>query len=143
VVATSDRPGTYVEIERTWKTGDVVDLALAMHVSAAPLPASSEIFALTYGPLVLAGALGDEGVPHGGDIVQNERKYGEYLDTPFEAPRLAGDADRIVKSVRPAGGSLAFTVPDAQGRPVRLKPYHQVAHERYATYWQVEPPRLA
>ena len=87
--------------------------------------------------LVLAGALGKEGIAPGSDIVVNERRYGEYLNTAFEAPKLAGDPPAIAKTVRPAGQPLTFTVPDAQGKPVRLKPYHQIAHERYVTYWQV------
>jgi DUF1680 family protein len=137
VVARSDKPGGFVTIDRTWKDGDVVDLALAMSVAASPLPNAPGIFALTYGPLVLAGALGKEGIAPGSDIVINERRYGEYLNTSFEVPKLAGDPVAIAKTVRPAGQPLAFTVPDASGKAVRLKPYHQIAHERYVTYWQV------
>lgn len=137
VVARSTGPGTYVDIDRTWKDGDTVDLALAMSVAAAPLPTSPDIFALTYGPLVLAGALGKDGVPPGADIVVNERKYGEYVNTPFEPPQLKGDPAAIARAVKRAGAPLAFAVADAKGRTVRLKPYHQIAHERYVTYWRV------
>lgn len=136
VVAHSATPGGFITLDRTWKDGDVVSLTLAMHVEAALLPNAPEIVALTYGPLVLAGALGDEGIAPGSDIVVNERRYGEYLNTPFEAPKLAGDPQAIAGAVRPGGGPLAFTVADAQGRTVRLKPYHQIAHERYVTYWR-------
>jgi DUF1680 family protein len=139
VVARSEKPGGFVTVDRTWNDGDVVTLALSMQVEAEPLPNAPDIFALTYGPLVLAGALGDEGIAPGSDIVVNERKYGEYLNTPFEAPKLAGDPLAIARSVRPAGQPLAFTVADAQGRAVRLKPYHQIAHERYVTYWRTAP----
>lgn len=137
VVARSTKPGSYIEIARTWATGDTVDLTLAMSVAAAPLPADPDIFALTYGPLVLAGALGSDGIARGSDIVVNERKFGEYLNTSVEVPVLKGDPVEIAKTVKPADPPLAFTVPDAAGRAVKLKPYHQIAHERYVTYWKV------
>jgi DUF1680 family protein len=139
VVARSQTPGGFVTLDRTWQDGDVITLQLAMRVEAQPLPNAPDIFALTYGPLVLAGALGNEGIAPGSDIVVNERRYGEYLNTPFEAPRLAGDPDAIARTVRPAGQPLVFTVADASGRTVRLKPYHRIAHERYVTYWRTAP----
>ncbi|MBV9549289.1 MAG: glycoside hydrolase family 127 protein [Alphaproteobacteria bacterium] len=129
-------PGAYIVLNRTWKDGDVVKLVLSMQVAVEPLASSPGIFAFTYGPLVLAGALGREGIAPGADIVINERRVGEYLNTPFEAPRLAGDPAALARKVRQGSQPLTFTVPDAHGRPVRLKPYHQIAHERYVTYWQ-------
>jgi DUF1680 family protein len=129
-------PGAYIVLDRTWKDGDVVELLLSMHVTAEPLASSPQIFAFTYGPLVLAGALGREGIAPGADVVVNERKFGEYLNTPFEAPRLTGDPAVLARRVRRGSQPLAFTVPDALGGLVRLKPYHQIAHERYVTYWK-------
>jgi DUF1680 family protein len=137
VAARSAQPGSYVTIDRTWADGDIVDMTLEMAVAAAPLAAAPDIFALTYGPLVLAGALGDEGIAQRADIVVNERKYGAYIDTPFQAPQLAGRPDDVAAAVRPAGTALTFTVGDTAGRPVRLVPYYQISHQRYATYWDV------
>ena len=136
-VETSHQPGGYLSLARSWQDGDTVDLQMAMSVAASELVAAPGIFALTYGPLVLAGALGSEGIAPGSDIVVNERKFGEYLDDPVEVPRLAGEPEAIAAAVRPAAAPLTFTVPDASGRPVTLKPYYRIAHERYVTYWQV------
>ena len=43
--------------------------------------------------------------------------------------------------VKPGDGPLEFTIPAENGAPVRLIPYHRIAHERYATYWRVKPVR--
>lgn len=138
VVARSDRPGGYVVVDRVWHSGDTVDLSLPMQVTAMPLPSAPSIVALTYGPLVLAGTFGGSDIPAGADIVVNERKYGEYLDTPFTVPRLPPeDPETIARAVRPGTAPLTFTVADTDGRPIALKPYHRIAHERYATYWQL------
>ncbi len=138
VVARSDTPGSYIEIDRLWRDGDGVDVTLPMEVAAAPLPAAPGIVAFTYGPVVLAGALGREGIAPGADIVINERKYGSYLDTPFVPPVIAGDPATIAREVKPAGAPLRFTIADSQGRAVPLIPYYRIAHERCAVYWPLE-----
>ncbi len=137
--ARSDSPGSYVELARTWRDGDEVELQLTMEVAAEWAPAAPDIVAFTYGPLVLAGALGREGLAPGSDIVVNERLYGTYNDTPFSPPTLAGDPEAIAEAISAGEKPLEFTVLSAAQEPVRLIPYHRIAHERYATYWKVEP----
>jgi DUF1680 family protein len=137
--ARSDNPGSYVALSRTWRTGDQVELRLAMAVAADSAPAAPDIFAFTYGPLVLAGALGREGLAPGADIVVNERKYGSYNEGPVAVPKLSGAPDAIASRVRAGDKPLEFTVAATDQTPVRLIPYYRVAHERYATYWKTEP----
>jgi hypothetical protein len=113
-VARSREPGSYLELERTWRSGDEVELRLVMQAAAEAAPAAP-------------------------DIVANERRYGEYNDTPFVPPALAGDPRGLVASIRAGAAPLEFTIPSADETPVRLVPYHRIAHERYATYWKLEP----
>jgi hypothetical protein len=136
--ARSGNPGSYIDLTRTWKSGDQVELRLAMEVAAESLPAAPDIVAFTYGPLVLAGTFGREGLAPGADIIVNERKYGSYNDTPFTVPTLAGDPQALANGIK-AGERLLEFVVAAESGPVRLVPYHRVAHERYATYWRVKP----
>ena len=138
-VARSAVPGRYLDLTRRWQDGDKVELHLIMAVAAESLPAAPDIVAFTYGPLVLAGALGRDGLAPGADIVANERKYGDYNSALFTAPTLAGDPRVLAQSIRATGNPLEFTIASAQGTPIRLIPYHSIAHERYATYWQVTP----
>jgi len=139
-VARSRAPGSYVELDRTWRDGDRVELRLTMETAAEWAPAAPDIVAFTYGPLVLAGALGREGLAPGSDIVVNERLYGQYNDAPFTPPTLAGAPDTLAASIRPGDKPLEFTLDSAGGPPVRLIPYQRIAHERYATYWKLAPP---
>jgi len=136
-VSRSDKPGRYVEARRTWKTGDTVEWRMAMEPGVESAPAAPEIVAFTYGPLVLAGALGREGLAPGADIVVSERKYGEYNNTPFQPPMLSGEPDVLARRISGTGQPLEFAVPAADGRAVRLIPYYRIAHERYATYWKL------
>jgi DUF1680 family protein len=137
-VARSAVPGRYLDLTRRWEDGDQIELHLIMATAAESLPAAPDIVAFTYGPLVLAGALGRDGLAPGADIVVNERKYGEYNGAPFTAPTLVGDPRVLAQSIRATENPLEFTIASAQGTPIRLIPYHRIAHERYATYWQVK-----
>lgn len=140
--AASTLPGSYIDLTRSWNNGDRIDLRLVMEPAAETTPAAPDIVAFTYGPLVLAGALGKEGLAAGSDIVVNERKYGSYNDSPFTAPTLAGDPQVLAKSIRAGDNPLEFTIASDQGSRLRLIPYHRIAHERYATYWQVRPDAI-
>ncbi|KQN37283.1 glycosyl hydrolase [Sphingomonas sp. Leaf407] len=133
----STMPGRYIDVRRTWRKGDEVELRLVMRSAVHVAPTAPDIVAFTHGPLVLAGALGRQGLAPGADIIVNERRYGEYNDTPVAVPVLAGDPDALVAAIRPGPGALEFTIPAADGAPVRLIPYHRIAHERYATYWKL------
>ncbi|MGI4756055.1 MAG: beta-L-arabinofuranosidase domain-containing protein [Janthinobacterium lividum] len=141
----SRRASSYINVKRVWHDGDEIELELPMELRAVPLPGDVGIVAFVFGPIVLAGALGSEGIPPGGDLNVNERLYGTVLNTPFAAPKLTGDPATLVALVKPAGAPLTFDIP-ASGSSVgvRLTPYFKIAHERYVTYWKLapEPDRL-
>ncbi|WP_443019183.1 beta-L-arabinofuranosidase domain-containing protein [Sphingomonas sp.] len=141
VAARSATPGSRIELARSWRNGDTVELQLAMEVGFESAPAAPEVVAFTYGPLVLAGALGRQGLAPGADIVVNEREYGRYNDMPVQVPELAGDPAALAAAIRPGAKPLEFTLAAADGTPVRMIPYHRIAHERYATYWKLAPAR--
>jgi len=136
--ARSADPGSYVDLSRTWRNGDQVELRLTMEAAVQRAPAAPDIVAFTYGPLVLAGALGREGLSPGADIVVNERKYGQYNDAPFTPPALAGDPETLARALTAGDRPLEFTILSADRRSVRMIPYHRIAHERYATYWALK-----
>ena len=69
------------------------------------MPGDEQIVAFVYGPIVLAGALGNEGIAPGADINVNERLYGAVLNTPFTPPTLTGDPARFVRAGESLSGS--------------------------------------
>lgn len=137
--ARSASPGSWIDLARRWRDGDRIELRLDMALGVVTHPGAPDIAALTYGPLVLAAALGREGLADGADIVINERKFGEYNNGPVAVPQLAGPAGALPGRVRATGKPLEWTIRSADGRDVRLVPYHRIAHERYATYWKLAP----
>src|SRR6185369_14749211 len=85
----SQTAGRYVDLERTWREGDVVELRLPMERRLEPLPNAPNRVAVMHGPLVLAARLGTAGLSPGADIIVNERESGQMLNIPMEIPTLA------------------------------------------------------
>jgi DUF1680 family protein len=132
-------PDGYLEINRIWRDGDVLDVELPMHSHVAALPGSTEIAALMYGPLVLAARCGTDGITPGADIIVNERTSGDMLNVPMSLPQLDGTAANLDEHlVRKADGPLSFSL-RAQQQQLDLIPYYRVAHERYNLYWRYRP----
>jgi len=136
---TSRRPGGYVTVNRVWREGDIVQVHLPMSLRAEPLPGNPDVVAFLYGPIVLAGRLGREGLTPGADVIVNERTYGDVLNDKVEVPVLVGDARELVRRIKPSRGEALTFRTEGIGRPrdVSLIPYYRVAHERYNLYWKV------
>ena len=134
------RPDGYVSVRRDWSPGDVLEVRMPMGLTTEELPGAPDRVAFLYGPIVLAGRLGRDGLYPGADILRNERTTGMILETPVEVPVLAGSAQRVRESIRPVAGAepLTFeTVGVGKPHDVTLIPYHRMHHERYNIYWQL------
>jgi uncharacterized protein len=137
VAASSQNPGRYIALKRTWKAGDVVEVEVPMALRMEPLHARSSYAAAVYGPIVLAGALGHKVAP-GADLHVNERTIGEPFNEPIEVPVLVGDMAKLAARIKPTDSPLTFRT-DGLGRPaeVTLVPYYRIAHEHYNLYWRI------
>jgi hypothetical protein len=132
----------YVAIDREWRTGDVVDVGLPMSLRVETLPGAADMVAFVYGPVVLAGQLGRQGLLDGSQIIVNERESGTMLNATVEIPVLAADAATLTKRiVQDAHDPLTFrTAGIGRPRDVELVPFYRLAHARYTLYWKLVAP---
>jgi len=135
---TSQQPGSYIALKRTWKTGDIVELETPMALHLELLPGTTDTAAIVYGPIVLVGALGHEVKP-GENLHVNERTIGSVFNDPIEVPTLAGKLADLPAKIKPTAKPLTFKT-DGVGRPddVTLVPYYAAAHEHYNMYWKIQ-----
>jgi len=132
-------PGEYVSLEREWRDGDVVELALPMRLRAEAMPDDASVVAFLYGPIVLAADLGDAGL-------DEPKRYGSEAPAVRDAPPLdvpslvAASPSEAVARLRPAGEPLAFRS-EGLGQPgeVVLRPFYGLYSRRHAVYLRVEP----
>jgi DUF1680 family protein/alpha-L-arabinofuranosidase len=129
------KPGTYAVIQRKWKDGDRVEVALPMSLRLALMPDDAHLAAVMYGPLVLAGDLGaGDGVKLG-----TSGSHGLPNNRPRPAPALAVDEDPPASWIEAvADKPLAFRTKGV-GRPadVTLMPLSRITNQRYAVYWKL------
>ena len=132
-------PGTFAVVNRTWKTGDRVTVELPMALHVHPMPDDSSLQAFLYGPLVLAGRLGADGLTWDmkyGD--PHNARGGKYLrGYPVGAPEFrtqSQDPGSWIK--RASEDSLTFET-TGQKENVTLIPLNSLFNERYAVYWRV------
>ncbi|HEX3250452.1 MAG TPA: beta-L-arabinofuranosidase domain-containing protein [Pyrinomonadaceae bacterium] len=119
-------PGSYVEVKRTWKTGDTVAIVLPKTLRIEGLPDNRGRAALLWGPLVLAGDLGPE----------------ERGDPTKAIPSFIVDAKPIDEWLKPVAGNTGVfrTVGrsiDDVPVPVEFTPFYRLHRRTYAIYWDL------
>jgi DUF1680 family protein len=124
-------PGSYISLAREWKTGDRIELTMPMRLHIESMPDNPKLQAFLYGPLVLAGDLGSEGLTDELQIGSNVPQMRKA--PPIEIPSFHGYP---LSSIRLADGPLTFRT-SGQKRDVSLAPINTIFGKRYNIYWQV------
>jgi DUF1680 family protein len=127
-VATLPRAGSYVELKRTWKTGDSVSLMLPKTLRIEGLPDNNRRAALMWGPLVLAADLGPE------------RRGGPTE----EFPSLVTADKSLTEWLQPVADSLGVfrtrgvsRSMDGQPSEVEFVPFYRLHRRTYSVYWDL------
>jgi DUF1680 family protein len=126
---------SYLTVKRVWKDGDrlEVELPLSLHIDA--MPDDPTIQAAMYGPLILGGKLGSQGLT-------SEMMYPGYDTAPratqTPTPEIDNRSTDPVAWIEPVKGSpLAFRTA-GQSESTNLIPFYKLAGEKYAVYWKVK-----
>jgi len=151
VLDASVAPGSYLTLNRTWKAGDRVEMELPMHLHKESMPDDPTTQAFLYGPLVLAGDLGSDGLtpahitgPNLRVGAPNTEQYGSPLgptNTTPPVPALAIPTFRAAGAdpsswIKPAGPPLTFRT-TGQAKDITLVPLNSLFDKRYSVYWKV------
>ncbi len=126
-------PGCYLTLNRPWKAGDKIEMALPMHLSVEAMPDDPRTQAFLYGPLVLAGDLGSEGLT--GQLIEGPNAP-RMRGLPLEIPSFKAAGTDPATWIKPAGAPLTFRT-TGQQKDVTLAPLNSIFGKRYSFYWQV------
>lgn len=120
----------YAMLDRTWKTGDKVEVDFDMELKFEPAPDGSGLGALVYGPIVMAARLGTEGMESPAPY-SNPLLYNDYYTYDYHIP--AGLPDTIdIEGLRQTG-PLTFMTADG----LTIEPLYDIHRERYGVYWRL------
>lgn len=119
----ANKPGSFIELKRTWKTGDRVELTIPMSLRLETMPDNPRRVAISYGPTVLAGELEPEQQPGGVNLI----------------PGLVTDDTTLANWIAPTDARPITFRTDSVGKPsdVTLYPFYRMHNKRYAVYWDL------
>ncbi|MEG2899863.1 MAG: glycoside hydrolase family 127 protein [Massilia sp.] len=148
LVRFATRPGGYVALTRSWRSGDRIDLRLPMTTHLEQLPDKSNYYAVLHGPVVLAARTrmpGDERLQY----LADDARMGHIASGPVcpmeSAPMFVSDSVDFIRRFKPvAGKPLTFTAPGlvhgADGSATEFVPFFRLHESRYTMYWQHATP---
>ena len=137
-MAVRRQPGSYVAVDRQWQDGDQVTVRYPMTLRLERTPDNPRKAAVLYGPVVLAGERGTEGMEAPAPF-SNPALYNDYYTYDYRIPAglktsLALDERRPERSLRRQDGTLTFTTPQGDV----LRPLYDLHRQRYVVYWDLE-----
>jgi len=135
------KPGSYVTLDRTWKTGDRIDVTIPMSLHMEALPDDNHLQALMYGPVALAGDLGTAGL-------ESVKRYGPSAPpmgrvASIDVPTFVADSPaQVLAHVKPVAGKPLTFQTSGLGKPndVTLIPLYKTFEPRYTVYWTIYNP---
>ena len=130
-------PGSFVSISRTWQTGDDVEVKLPMNLRLAPMPDNPTRAAICYGPVVLAGELGTNGITPPMPYAIKQSDFFKEMPPPIPV-LLAGNRPVSDWVERLPNKPLTFRT-KAVGYPndLTLVAFHTLTPQRYSLYWDI------
>lgn len=136
-VSVKQKPGSYIVVTRQWKDGDKIEANYPMEIQLETTPDNPQKGALIYGPLVLAGELGTEGMQSPAPF-SNPEFYNDYYTYDYHIPAglnttLQVDLKHPERCLQRTGKSLEFR--NQQG--TLLKPLYDLHRQRYVVYWDL------
>ena len=139
-VKAAAKPGSYLEVGRVWKNGDRIEVRLPMSLRVHPMPDDESLQAFMYGPLVLAGDLGAEGIPEDLRHAEDQTalvKYHKERGGPAPAPEFRAPAGELSAWLKPVSGKPLTFRTTGQARDVTFIPLNRLFQPRYGVYWRV------
>lgn len=136
------KPSTYAAIERVWRNGDQVEVALPMRHRLEPLPDGSDYVAIMHGPIVLAAKTGAQDLD---GLIADDGRFSHIASGPLQpleqAPTLVADLDSKIAELKPvAGRPLTFKAANVVQPPsypdLELQPLFRTHDARYMVYWR-------
>lgn len=132
----------YININRKWKKGDIIEMTMPMQLSAERLPDQSDYFAFKYGPIVLAAKYGKENQT---GLFADDSRGGHIAHGPQiplnDIPTILGDPASVLTHLEVVKGKdLTFKLnglfpQNRFSNGLELIPFYKIHEERYIIYF--------
>jgi uncharacterized protein len=138
-VRVSQKPGSYIVLNKNWKSGDRIDITYPMTLHLVATNDNPDMAAVVYGPVVLAGDMGNElmntPMPFARD--QNDFRNAPVPESIISTLNISGK--KLNTWLIPENGKpLVFKTTGVASREITLRPYYQITRQRYVLYWNLK-----
>ena len=143
-VKSTEKPQSYISIDRKWKDGDIVELTMPMSFRFESLPNVPEYVSVMRGPVLLAARFGNDACD---GLIADESRWAHIANGPlvsvFDTPVLTGTKEQLeagLQKLKPVEGKpLSFKADDEFGGLI-LEPFYNIHDCRYIMYWLTMTP---
>ena len=138
-VKVEQSPSSYIVVERTWKNGDKIEINYPMSLQVTEANDNPDVFAVKYGPIVLAGVMGTEGMDAPAPF-SDPHQHNDYYTYDYHVPAdlttaLKLDKTNLSRYIKPSDNEkLVFNVLNEN---IRLEPLYNIHRQRYVVYWEL------
>ena len=123
-IENNNKPSSFVAIEREWKDGDKISVGLPFTKRLEFMPDDHKRLAMMYGPLVLAGELGEED--------------SENAQAPDFVPTFFSEEKNARNWLAETGVANSFLTQNLGiDREITMRPLYKMHNKRYSVYWDV------
>lgn len=136
-VSVKTKPSSFIKLNHRWKAGDVVEVRYPMSLRVETTPDDASKGALMYGPILLAGNMGTEGMeapaPFSDPTVRNDYYTYDYK-VPSSLPKtLKVNLSDPSKNITRTDDGLRFRTSEGY----ELAPLYDTNRCRHVIYWDL------
>ena len=138
-VKISQKPGSYIVLKKIWKTGDKIDITYPMSLHLVATNDNSNMAAVVYGPIVLAGDLGTEGIESPAPYGKDQLDFRNTAVPDNIVTTLNINGRKLNDWLIPVNGKqLVFKTTGVASKEITMIPYYQIDKQRYVIYWNMK-----
>jgi len=135
--------GDYMKIELACNDSDEIHLTLPMKLRTEAMPDNPNKVAFFSGPVLLAGALGTDGIEDIDLHVEKRVKFDHVPSPPF--PAIVTSDKTSYDYVKPTGEQGTFVMDRSvlktpgsdDAKDITLIPFYKMHYQRYMVYWDL------
>ncbi len=134
----NQKPAGYIVLNRNWKSGDNIDVTFPMSLHLSVTNDNHNMAAVMYGPIVLAGDMGTEGIAAPAPFAISQLDYKDYVVPSDINNSLNIKGRKVNDSVTPViGKPLVFKGVGGDSKTITLVPYYKIDKQRSIIYWNI------
>jgi DUF1680 family protein len=139
-VSVVQKPGSYIALNRVWKSGDKIEINFPMSLRIIPTNDDPNKAAIAFGPIVLAAPMGTEAMISPAPY-SDPAKYNDYYSYDYHVPAkiissLVLDKNNLSNAIKPVTGEKLVFKTVKEG--ITLRPLYDIHRERYVVYWDLK-----